>query len=83
MPFARFFGVYNPRDLGTIQTVFDQLCVKRRLDQEDKHQREALASEVLQYYRQGLGGKADIWQSFLKVQMTQDSEKAFEYRLTF
>lgn len=63
MPFAKYRCVYLPTDLEVIQSVFDELCLERRLAPTDVGQRNALAAEVIGAFESGFTDETELWQS--------------------
>lgn len=60
MPLSRYDGIFEPCDLDLLQQVFDRLCDERRLTQKDRHQREALAEEVIRAFQNEIKDEAEL-----------------------
>ncbi|WP_442582535.1 hypothetical protein ACSBOB_11560 [Mesorhizobium sp. ASY16-5R] len=74
MPFTRYFGVFNPAELATIQKVFDRLCEERMLSEKDRDQCEELAAEVIHVFQQGKTAEAALLQSLSSRQEARESD---------
>lgn len=75
MAFSKYIGMLTPTDLAMVQRVFDQLCNERRLAQKDREQRENLAAEVVQAFRQGAVTEPDLWQRMSKLREAKTSDE--------
>ena len=74
MPFTRYFGMFNPAELATMQNVFDRLCDERLLSQNDRYRREELAAEVVRVFQQGATVEAQLWQSLSMHRKARDGD---------
>ncbi|RWB72950.1 MAG: hypothetical protein EOQ50_18455 [Mesorhizobium sp.] len=60
----RYSGVFEPEDLDLLQRVFDQLCKERGIAQTNSEQREALASDIVSAFQNGVADEAALLQRF-------------------
>jgi hypothetical protein len=60
MPFTKYNSMFTPTDLQILQSVFDQLCQERRLALKDTDQRDQLASDVMEAFRNGFTDEEEL-----------------------
>lgn len=60
MPFDKYNSIFSPEELAPLQRVFDQLCQERTLTLAEREQREWLASQIIEAYRDGVTEEAEL-----------------------